>query len=184
MKNIFSDNRVLKELRINDYRDVIEVSQQIITVLLARRTKNKRNYKHGSIAMDFSIEAVRHYRKTIDTILLENSNSRKEIFTLCQSLICSLQNELEKDSINAEERDRIEKRMFQILKVVEKNNRSYKRESFIIGLFLGGLCDSVSGTMAAFMMSNTIQSFVQTPIMEKGIRITEAGKQDRQMKAA
>lgn len=157
MNDMFSDNKEMKKNGINDYQAAIEVLKPIVSFISTKCAKKNKKHNYALEAVNYPVESVRHYRKTIDFVLSENANSTKELLALCRSELNTLQKELDMESIGAQERTRIEIRMTQVLICAEKNIRRSNEERLIVGLLAGGL-DLVSAAIVAHMTANAMRS--------------------------
>lgn len=164
MKDMLLKNRVMDKIEIDDYQAIIEILKQIVTFISTKCVKKNKKHNYTLAAVDYPVEVFRHYRKTIDLLLSENANSTKELMALCQSISIALQKELEKESIGAHERARIENRMMQVLIYAEKNIRRSNKERLVIGLFAGGLVDLISVAIVAPLTANAMRSSAMMPV--------------------
>ena len=98
---------------------------------------------------------MKEYKGIIDKAIDGNEVSQKAFYDACNSIIQSLQKELEDEDITAEEKDRIEDKMIKVAQMIgekDSENKGFLLKCLGIGAFVVTI---VGGAAAAILGSNT-----------------------------
>lgn len=104
---------------------------------------------------DLASDLVTQYKGIIDKAIDGNEVSQKAFYDACNSIIQSLQKELEDDGITSEEKDRIEEKMIRVAQMIgekDSENKGFLLKVLGIGAFVVTI---VGGAAAAILGSNT-----------------------------
>ena len=104
---------------------------------------------------DLASDLVTQYKGIIDKAIDGNEVSQKAFYDACNSIIQSLQKELEDDGITSEEKDRIEEKMIRVAQMIgekDPENKGFLLKVLGIGAFVVTI---VGGAAAAILGSNT-----------------------------
>lgn len=104
---------------------------------------------------DLASDLVTQYKGIIDKAIDGNEVSQKAFYDACNSIIQSLQKELEDEDITAEEKDRIEDKMIKVAQMIgekDSENKGFLLKCLGIGAFVVTI---VGGAAAAILGSNT-----------------------------
>lgn len=104
---------------------------------------------------DLASDLVVQYKAIVEKAFEENKISQQAFYDACQSIIESLQHELDDDNITPDERSRIEDKMIQVAKMIGEKDSENK--GFILKM-LGGAAfvfALIGGAAAAILGSNT-----------------------------
>lgn len=104
---------------------------------------------------DLASDLVTQYKGIIDKAIDGNEVSQKAFYDACNSIIQSLQKELEDDDITSEEKDRIEEKMIRVAQMIgekDSENKGFLLKVLGIGAFVVTI---VGGAAAAILGSNT-----------------------------
>lgn len=104
---------------------------------------------------ELAVDVLKQYKFTVDQAIESNKESQKAFYNACNTILVSLQKELEDDTIDSEERSRIEDKMIFVAGMIgEKDTENKKFIMKMLGAF--GILTSVGiAAGAAILGSNT-----------------------------
>lgn len=156
MTRTLSERRVLKKLGIEDFR---HMTKEKIVKFASMLPYMDPEVAKAALAQfptfkDLAGDLVSQYKLVIDKAFDENKVSQQAFYEACNSILSSLQKELDKDSIQIEERERIENKMIEVARMIgEKDTENKGFIMKILAWFGVGLL-AVAGTAGAILGSN------------------------------
>lgn len=162
MKRTLSEKRVLKKLGITDFRHMTKDKIVKFASMLPYMDPEvaKKALEQFPAFKDLAGDLVSQYRMIVDKALDDNKISQKAFYDACNNIILSLQKELESESINGDERERIEDKMITVAGMIGEKDSENK--GFILKLVGGVLAfGSVLGLAAASLLGGNSQSTQQ-----------------------
>ena len=157
MTRTFSEKKVLKKLGITDFRHMTKDKIIKFASMLPYMDPEvaKKALDQFPAFKDLASDLVVQYKDIVEKAFNENQISQQAFYDACNTIIKSLQRELEADNINSDERSRIEDKMIQVARMIgEKDSENKGLLLKIVGgavLFLG----SVIAVTAGILGSNT-----------------------------
>lgn len=129
MGKLLSEEKVLKKLDIVDFRHltkdkVIRMSSLLDKMNPEVAKKALEQFPEFSSTMK---ELLNAYKDTLDKNVDANNNSTQSYYDLCNSIITSLQQELNKDNLTFEDKKYIFEKMFEIEKSVGSKDLENKK---------------------------------------------------------
>ncbi len=152
-----SEKAVLKKLGISDFRHMTKEKVVKFASMLPYMDPEvaKKALEQFPAFKDLAGELVVQYKLIVDKVFEENQISQQAFYDACNSIITSLQKELEKEDISAEERDRIENKMIQVAAMIGEKNSENKGLILKILAVASGVIVAIGGFAAAILGSNT-----------------------------
>lgn len=138
MVKLLTEQKVLKKLDIVDFRHLTKDKVITMASMLDKIDPEvaKKALEQFPEFSSTAKEIVSEYKDTLDKCLDTNKESTKSYYDLCNSLIETLQKELEKDNNSFEERKYIMDMMYKLSKDVGEKDSENKK--FIISLAIIG----------------------------------------------
>lgn len=148
MKYSLDEAKALKKLGIPDFRHmtknkVVEFASMLpkmdpeVAKAVLQQFPNFKELASGLIS---------EYKNAVDKAMESNKQSQDSFYKTCDSIINALQNELMLDSINSEDRSRIEEKMIEVARMVSEKDSENKK--FILKI-MGALSIAIGVTAAA-----------------------------------
>lgn len=138
MVKLLTEQKVLKKLDIVDFRHLTKDKVITMASMLDKIDPEvaKKALEQFPEFSSTAKEIVSEYKATLDKCLDTNKESTKSYYDLCNSLIETLQKELEKDNNSFEERKYIMDMMYKLSKDVGEKDSENKK--FIVSLAIIG----------------------------------------------
>lgn len=160
MKYTLSEKQVLRRLRIPDFRHITKDKIVKFASLLPRMDPEvaKKALEQFPSFRELAGDIVIHYKEIVDKAFEENRISQQAFYDACNSIIASLQKELDDENIDATERDRIENKMIKVAEMIGEKDRENKG---MILTILGGTASFfllIVGGAAAVLGANNKHS--------------------------
>ena len=129
MKYSLTEKKVLKKLQIPDFKHMTKDKVVRFVSLIPRMDPEvaKAAIAQFPEFKDLASDIVIAFKQAIDNILEKNGESQQVFYDACNSIIESLKKELEADTIDSEERDRIENKMIQVANMIGEKDSENKR---------------------------------------------------------
>ncbi|API90057.1 hypothetical protein BKP56_12670 [Marinilactibacillus sp. 15R] len=128
MSKLLSENDVLKQLGISNFRQVTKDKLMEFTSLL-----NEMNPEVAKKAIELfpqfakmSLEAMTEYRSLLEKTLDENTESSKQTFNIYDEIIGTLKDSIEKENLTFEEKQFYIEKMIEVAKMAEKKDTENK----------------------------------------------------------
>lgn len=157
MKYTMSEKKVLKKLGIPDFKHMTKDKVVKFASMLPYMDPEvaKVALEQFPVFKDLASDLVVQYKMVIDKALDENRISQQSFYDACNSIISSLQKELEKDELSADERDRIENKMIDVAKMIGEKDSENKGMLLKILLGFGAVCATIGVAAAATIGANS-----------------------------
>lgn len=158
LKRTLTEMRVLKRLGIPDFRHMTKDNVVKFATMLPYMNPEvaKKALEQFPAFKDMALDMVSEYKGFLEKALDENKTSQQAFYDTCNSILSSLQGELEKESIQPEERRQIEDRMIEVAKMIgEKDSENKSFLWKMVATF--GVIIAVVGTAAATMLGSNAQ---------------------------
>lgn len=157
MQRTISEKKVLKKLGITDFRHMTKDKVVKFASMLPYMDPEvaKKALEQFPAFKDLASDLVTQYKGIVDKAIDDNGISQKAFYDACNSIIQSLQKELEDDEITSDERERIEDKMIKVAQMIGEKDSENK--GFLLKcLGIGALVITVvGGAAAAILGSNT-----------------------------
>lgn len=157
MQRTISEKKVLKKLGITDFRHMTKDKVVKFASMLPYMDPEvaKKALEQFPAFKDLASDLVTQYKGIVDKAIDDNEISQKAFYDACNSIIQSLQKELEDDEITSDERERIEDKMIKVAQMIGEKDSENK--GFLLKcLGIGALVITVvGGAAAAILGSNT-----------------------------
>lgn len=88
-------------------------------------------------------------------MIKDNAASQNSVYVSCNNILDSLRDELQRDDLTAEERNRIEDRMIEVVKIISEKDSENKKFLIKVIVIVGITVSAVTGAAAAILGSNT-----------------------------
>ena len=157
MQRTISEKKVLKKLGITDFRHMTKDKVVKFASMLPYMDPEvaKKALEQFPAFKYLASDLVTQYKGIVDKAIDDNEISQKAFYDACNSIIQSLQKELEDDEITSDERERIEDKMIKVAQMIGEKDSENK--GFLLKcLGIGALVITVvGGAAAAILGSNT-----------------------------
>lgn len=104
---------------------------------------------------DLARTIVTEYKVIVDTLIKDNASSQNSVYGSCNNILDSLRDELLRDDLTPEERDRIEDKMIEVAKILSEKDSENKKFLTKVMVIVGITVSAVTGAAAAILGSNT-----------------------------
>ena len=157
MTRTLSEKKVLKKLGISDFRHMTKDKIVKFASMLPYMDPEvaKKALEQFPAFKDLASDLVTQYKGIVDKAIDGNEISQKAFYDACNSIIQSLQKELEDDDITSEEKERIEDKMIKVAQMIgekDSENKGFLLKCLAIG---GFVVTAIGGVAAAILGSNT-----------------------------
>lgn len=157
MQRTISEKKVLKKLGISDFRHMTKDKVVKFASMLPYMDPEvaKKALEQFPAFKDLASDLVTQYKGIVDKAIDGNEVSQKAFYDACNSIIQSLQKELDDDDITPDERERIEDKMIKVAQMIgekDSENKGFLLKCLGIGAFVVTI---VGGAAAAILGSNT-----------------------------
>ena len=128
MTRTFSEKKVLKKLGISDFRHMTKDKIIKFASMLPYMDPEvaKKALEQFPAFKDLASDLVIQYKAVVERAFEDNKISQQAFYNACNSIIESLQKELEDGNITFEERSRIEDKMIQVANMIGEKDSENK----------------------------------------------------------
>lgn len=161
MKRTISEKRALRKLDIPDFRHITKEKIVKLASMLPYMDPEvaKKAIDQFPEFKGMSVEMVNQFRDILNKIVDGNTKSQDTFYNVCNSIIGSLQKELEGDHIDSEERSRIEDKMITVARMIgEKDSENKMFYLEVGGLGLLGILACIFGSVSLLGTNTNISS--------------------------
>lgn len=157
MGKLWSEEKVLKKLQIQDFRHLTKDKVIAMASMLDKmdpEVAKKALEQFPEFAKTMK-EVLGDYKESLDTALKENGESVKSYYASCDAIITALQKELDKEDLSFEDRKYIIDKMMEVNQM--KGMKDSENKKFLATLALCGVAavTVVAGTLASVLGANT-----------------------------
>ena len=157
MGKLWSEEKVLKKLQIQDFRYLTKDKVIAMASMLDKmdpEVAKKALEQFPEFAKTMK-EVLGDYKETLEVVLKENGDSVRSYYASCDAIISSLQKELEKEDLSFEDRKYIIDKMMEINQM--KGMKDSENKKFLATLALCGVAavTVVAGVLASALGGNT-----------------------------
>lgn len=157
MGKLWSEEKVLKKLQIQDFRHLAKDKVIAMASMLDKmdpEVAKKALEQFPEFAKTMK-EVLQDYKESLDTALKENGESVMSYYASCDAIITSLQKELNKEDLSFEDRKYIIDKMVEVNQM--KGMKDSENKKFLATLALCGAAavTVVAGTLASVLGANT-----------------------------
>ena len=99
-------------------------------------------------------QMVIEYKNIVSNALTDNSESQMVFYTTCNSILESLNKELQKETLSQEERASVEEKMLNIAAMIAEKDSENKRFLLKVIAVVGFFATGIIGTAAAILGTN------------------------------
>lgn len=148
MKYSLDEAKALKKLGIPDFRHMTKDKVVEFASMLPKMNPEvaKAVLQQFPNFKELASELISEYKSAVDKAMESNEQSQDSFYKTCDSIINALQSELMLDSIDSEERARIEEKMIEVARMVSEKDSENKK--FILKI-MGKLSIAICVTAAA-----------------------------------
>lgn len=152
MQRTLSEEKVLKQLGINSFREmskdkIMEFSSMITDMEPEVAIKALEQFPNF---MELSTSVISTVKDTLQTLIKGNDENEKEQLKMCSTVIDALQSELSLENISSEERARIESELLSVLSIIRDmnvENKKFRRETITKILSFGGMIIAIGASL-------------------------------------
>lgn len=137
MKYTIPEQKALKKLGIPDFKHMTKAKIVEFTSMLPKMDPEvaKAALAQFPEFSSMSREILKQFNDVTNKLMEGNTSSQDNYYQVCKEIIHSLQKELEKEDIDAAERDRIEDKMLVVAGMISEKDSENK--NFLMKIFLG-----------------------------------------------
>ena len=156
MQRTISEQRVLQRLGIQDFRHMTKDKIMRFATMLPYMDPEvaKKALEQFPAFKDLAGQLVVEYKSIVADTLTDNSESQKVFYQTCNSILDSLKQELQNDTLSEEERACIEDRMLKVASMIAEKDSENKRFLLKVIAVVGFFATGIIGTAAAILGSN------------------------------
>lgn len=157
MQRTLSEQRVLKQLGITDFRHMTKDKIVRFASMLPYMDPEvaKKALEQFPAFKELAGQLVVEYKAVVDKAFAENSISQNAFYQACDSILESLKAELQKEELSEYERSRVEDRMIEVADMIGAKDSENKRFILKVVAVIGFAITGVLGTAAAILGSNS-----------------------------
>ncbi|WP_295079662.1 hypothetical protein [Ruminococcus sp.] len=150
MKRTLTEKKVLKKLGIPDFRHMTKDKVIKFASMLPYMDREvaKAALQQFPEFKDMACSIIFQFKEAMDKTIEHNNKSQDEFYLTCNTIINTLQKELEKDNITSDEREKIVDKMIIVAKM--KGEKDTENKKFLQRMALG-----VAGIAAFFGLAAT-----------------------------
>ena len=148
MKRTLTEQKVLKKLGISDFRHMTKDKIVKFASMLPYMDPEvaKKALDQFPAFKELVSQLVVEYKAIVEKVLAENT---------CNSILESLQRELQSDDLTQEEKDRIENKMLEVAKLIGEKDSANKRFLVKVIAIASFAVVGIVGTAASLLGSNS-----------------------------
>ena len=165
MQRSLSEQRVLKQLGISDFRYMTKEKIMKFATMLPYMDPEvaKKALEQFPAFKDLAGQLVVEYKTVVEKVFNENSLSQNTFYQACDSILEGLKQELQKDELSADERAHIEDKMLEVATMISEKDSENKH--FLIKIFtvFGFMAVGIIGTAAAVLGLNSQTTSIGEP---------------------
>lgn len=156
MQRTISEKRVLQRLGIQDFRHITKDKIMRFATMLPYMDPEvaKKALEQFPAFKELAGQLVTEYKNMVSNTLTENSESQKAFYNTCNSILDSLKQELQKDTLSAEERECIEDKMLYVAAMIAEKDSENKRFLLMMVAVVGAVATGIMGAAAAILGTN------------------------------
>lgn len=157
MKRTLTEQKVLKKLGISDFRHMTKDKIVKFASMLPYMDPEvaKKALDQFPAFKELVSQLVVEYKAIVEKVLAENTASQDAFYTACNSILESLQRELQSDDLTQEEKDRIENKMLEVAKLIGEKDSENKRFLVKLIAIASFAVVGIVGTAASLLGSNS-----------------------------
>lgn len=148
MKRTIAEKKVLKKLGIPDFRHMTKEKIMKFASMLPYMDSEvaKKALEQFPEFRGLAVDLVKELGKIVDKSFDKNEKSQNVFYEACNSVLLSLQVELEKEGISPEERNRIEDKMIELVRMIGEKDTENKK-------FIAQIIATVGTAAAAVLLA-------------------------------
>lgn len=129
MNRSLTEKQVLKKLGIPDFRHMTKDKVVRFVSMLPYMDPEvaKKALEQFPAFADLARTIVTEYKVIVDTLIKDNASSQNSVYGSCNNILDSLRDELLRDDLTPEERDRIEDKMIEVAKILSEKDSENKK---------------------------------------------------------
>lgn len=156
MQRTISEKRVLKRLSIQDFRHMTKDKIMKFATMLPYMDLEvaKKALEQFPAFKELAGQIVIEYKNIVSNALTDNSESQMVFYTTCNSILESLNKELQKETLSQEERASVEEKMLNIAAMIAEKDSENKRFLLKVIAVVGFFATGIIGTAAAILGTN------------------------------
>lgn len=141
MKYSITEKKALKKLGIPDFRHMTKDKVVQFTSMIPKMDPEvaKAAIEQFPEFRGMTTDIVNACKEIVDRLFESNDCSQEQFYSACNSIINSLQKELEMPDLSSIDRDRIEKKMIEVAKMIgekdSENKRFHRKIATVFALF-------------------------------------------------
>lgn len=165
MQRSLSEQKVLNRLGIQDFRHMTKDKVMRFASMLPYMDPEvaKKALEQFPAFKEMTAQIVTEYKAIVDKALTENSVSQNAFYQACDSILVSLQQELNKETLSSEERKHIEDKMIEVAVLIGDKDSENKEFLIKVIAVLGFVATGIIWTAAAILGSSTQAMSGDTP---------------------
>ncbi len=157
MGRTLTEQQVLKKLKIEDFRHLTKDKVIAMASMLDKmdpEVAKKALEQFPDFAKTMK-DVLTEYKENLDTLLQENGDSVKSYYDSCDTILSTLQKELDREDLAFEDRKYIIDKMMEVNQM--KGMKDTENKKFLATLAMCGVAavTVVAGTLAAVLGANT-----------------------------
>ena len=170
MKYSIDERKALKKLGIPDFRHMTKDKIVEFTSMIPQMDPEvaKAAIAQFPEFKGLASEMLQTCKDVVDKLCEANANSQEAFFNECNSIITSLQKELEITDLSAEERDRIENKMIEVAKMVGEKDAQNKKFLLKLGAGIIFAITVIAASAASVLGSNSKIDW-KHPVVKKNV---------------
>lgn len=157
MNRSFNEKQVLKKLGISDFRHMTKDKIVRFVSMLPYMDPEvaKKALDQFPAFADLAGTIITEYKGIVDAVIKGNASSQDSVYVSCSNILDSLRDELQRDDLTPEERDRIADRMIEVAKIISEKDSENKKFLIKVMVIVGITVSAVTGAAAAILGTNT-----------------------------
>lgn len=157
MNRSFNEKQVLKKIGISDFRHMTKDKIVRFVSMLPYMDPEvaKKALDQFPAFADLAGTIITEYKGIVDAVIKYNTSSQDSVYVSCSNILDSLRDELQRDDLTPEERDRIADRMIEVAKIISEKDSENKKFLIKVMVIVGITVSAVTGAAAAILGTNT-----------------------------
>jgi len=160
MKNTLSEQKVLKKLGIDNFRQMSKEKVVAFASMIPHMDPEvaKKAIEQFPEYAQMALEMVKSYKSTIDKMLEANSQDTQSFYDACNSILESLQQQLAKNNLSKKEREHLNGQMLVVAQMI--SDKVSENKEFWLNV-LGGFGKVILGLAGLATLALGVNKFTQ-----------------------
>lgn len=162
MQRTISEQIVLKRLGIRDFRHMTKDKVMRFATMLPYMDPDvaKKALEQFPSFKELTEQMIIEYENIVSNTFVDNSESQKAFYYTCNSILDSLKQVLQKDTLSQEERASVEDKMLKVVAMIAEKDSENKRFLLKVIAVAGFFATGIIGIAATILGANCLDPVI------------------------